>query len=71
MSAERSIAQLGERLDDWYRQHGIGDAIGLARAVAVDIAIAAVRQMLSEGLGAEKRGALLDDAIARLLQALG
>lgn len=46
-------------------------AVSEVRAVAVDIAIAAVRQMLSEGLGAEKRGALVDDAIARLPQALG
>ena len=46
-------------------------AVAEVRAVAVDIAIAAVRRLLSEGLGAEKRGALVDDAIARLPQALG
>ncbi len=40
------------------------------RNLAVDVAIAAARQVLSESLDVNRQSALIDDAIARLPQAL-
>lgn len=45
-------------------------AVAQVRNAAVDIAIAAARQMLAQELGTERRSALIDQAIAALPQAL-
>jgi len=45
-------------------------AVNEVRAAAVDIAVAAVRRILAEDLGAERRAALIDQAIAALPETL-
>lgn len=46
-------------------------AVGELRAVAVDIAIAAARDIIAAEIGGERGGALIDEAITALPQRLG
>jgi F-type H+-transporting ATPase subunit b len=72
-AAEREIeASLERRRRMASEKIALEEAKALAevRAVAVEVAIAAVRRTLSEDLAPARRASLLDDAIAALPQAL-
>jgi F-type H+-transporting ATPase subunit b len=78
--AERAAAQAARELEAALerRQRLAMEKIALAeskatadvRNMAVDVAMAAVRQVLAEDLNATRRTSLIDDAIAALPQAL-
>jgi F-type H+-transporting ATPase subunit b len=78
--AERTAAQAARDLEAALqrRQQLALEKIALAeskatadvRNTAVDVAIAAVREILAQSLDAERKGKLIDDAIAELPQSL-